>query len=58
MGETTFIRKIGNSLGMLFDKSILEKVYALKPGDEVEVEYQFDKIIVKLKAKPKVEAQA
>jgi|GEM_PF-6437385 len=53
MGETTLLRKFGNSLGVWFDKGVLEKVYGLKEGDEIRIEYNINRIILI----PKAEAQ-
>ena len=46
MKEKAILRKIGNSSALILNKGAL-KVYDLKYGDAVEVEYKFPRIILK-----------
>ncbi len=46
MKEKAFLRKIGSSSALILNKGAL-KVYDLKYGDAVEVEYRYPKIILK-----------
>ncbi len=41
MTEKTTIKRIGgNSMGIIFDKGVLEHVYGVKIGDEVQIDYK------------------
>lgn len=44
------LRKIGNSVGLLLPKDVLEDMN-LKEGDSVEITYDFDKKEIKLRNK-------
>jgi len=46
MKEKAILRKIGNSSALILNKGAL-KVYDLKYGDAVEVDYKYPKIILK-----------
>jgi antitoxin component of MazEF toxin-antitoxin module len=46
MKEKAILRKIGNSSALILSKGAL-KVYDLKYGDAVEVDYKYPKIILK-----------
>jgi antitoxin component of MazEF toxin-antitoxin module len=46
MKEKAFLRKIGSSSALILSKGAL-KVYNLKYGDAVEVDYKYPKIILK-----------
>lgn len=46
MKEKAILRKIGNSSALILNKGAL-KVYNLKYGDAIEVDYKFPKIILK-----------
>ncbi len=57
MKEKAILRKIGNSSALILSKGAL-KVYDLKYGDAVEVDYKYPKIIIKKWAETKASGNA
>ena len=46
MSDKSKIKLIGNSAAVFLDKGSL-KVYGLKTGDDVDIEYKYPRIIIK-----------
>ncbi len=47
MPEIGSLKKVGNSIAIYLDRGVLEKVYGLRVGDRIEIDYKFPKIILK-----------
>ena len=45
--DTKKIREIGNSVGLVFNKKLLDAVSSISAGDVVEIEYQKNKVIIR-----------
>jgi antitoxin component of MazEF toxin-antitoxin module len=46
MPEISLLKKVGNSIAVYLDRGVIEKVYGLKVGDPIEINYKFPKIIL------------
>lgn len=51
--QLSVVKKVGSSLAVYLDRGALEKVYDLSAGSEIEIIYDYPRIIIRATKKKK-----